>query len=239
MTAPEPATPLSAVREVTRALLRGEDPETVLLLVAGHARRLVGADLAAICVVADRETMTVRTAVGRNHGRLRDARFRIDGSLTGHVLVTEHAEIVDDAHDDPRADARAVELGGVGPAIFVPLACREGACGVLSVANRRGGRRFDPHDLELVETFAGQASLVLDMVRAEERIAALLATADRERTGRTLHDTVIQRLFAAGMTLEAARTNDLPAPADAKVARALDDLDETIREIRATVFDAG
>jgi GAF domain-containing protein len=238
--APASLAALAAVRDVTRALLRGEDPEYMLVLIASSARRLVAADVAMInCTDGDPETMQVRVAVGRNAGRLRGTSFPVAASLSGHVMRTGLSEVVEDARSDPRTHTPAVLRGGFGPALYVPLVCREGPCGTLCVANRVGGPTFDAHDLDVVETFAGQASLVLDTVRSEERLQQLLATADRERTGRTLHDTVIQRLFATGMTLEAARAGDLPPAAAAQVARALDDLDATIRQIRATVFGPG
>lgn len=234
---PQHRTPLGAVRDVARALLAGEEPERVLWLVAEYARELVAADLAIIlCADAEPGIAEVRIAVGRGSGRIQRMRVPLEHSIAGEVIRTGIAEVVADAQSDPRAYAPTVLRAGFGPSLFVPLEGRAGVCGALCVANRRGGAGFSSHDLEVVEAFAGQASMVLDSVRAEEQLEALLETADRERTGRELHDTVIQRLFATGMTLEAARSKALPADADARVARALDDLDTTIREIRTTVF---
>ncbi|MDQ1412795.1 MAG: hypothetical protein QOE07_1383, partial [Acidimicrobiaceae bacterium] len=49
-------------------------------------------------------------------------------------------------------------------------------------------------------------------------------------------DTVIQRLFATGLGLQGTvRTIDNPAAA-ARVQEAVDELDETIRQIRSTIF---
>jgi signal transduction histidine kinase len=233
------STPLSAVREVTNALLTGRDPDRVLALVATHARRLAHADLATISVATtvDPRTLRIRTAVGRAARRLLGMEYPACESPAGQVMRTRKA-MLDDARAVQDAYQPVIEVGGFGPTLIVPLVGRHVVFGALLVANRASGRRFDAHDLDVVEMFASQASLVLDSVRAEERLQELLAVADRERTGRDLHDTVIQRLFAAGMTLESARTNALPGDADAKVSRALEDLDATIRQIRATVFPA-
>ena len=60
---------------------------------------------------------------------------------------------------------------------------------------------------------------------------------DRDRIARDLHDLVIQRLFATGMMLQGAtRLGPLPAEASERVSRAVDELDETIKEIRQTIF---
>jgi two-component system sensor histidine kinase DevS len=59
---------------------------------------------------------------------------------------------------------------------------------------------------------------------------------DRERIARDLHDVVIQRMFAAGMTLQATRTLITEPTAAGRVASVVDELDETIREIRTMIF---
>src|SRR5690606_4881884 len=57
---------------------------------------------------------------------------------------------------------------------------------------------------------------------------------DRERIAHELHDTVIQRLFATGMALQ-AMTGQLPPDAAARLDKAVDDLDQTIRDVRAAI----
>ena len=57
---------------------------------------------------------------------------------------------------------------------------------------------------------------------------------DRERIARDLHDTVIQRLFATGMSLQSTTTvvrTDATA-AVGRIEQAIDDLDVTIKDIR-------
>ena len=74
-----------------------------------------------------------------------------------------------------------------------------------------------------------------DRARSAEREVAVLE--DRQRIARDLHDKVIQRLFAAGMGLEAARGRiDDRATAD-RIAEIVTDLDDTIRELRSSIFE--
>ena len=61
---------------------------------------------------------------------------------------------------------------------------------------------------------------------------------DRDRIARDMHDLVVQRVFAAGMSLQTVlRSAELPQPQHDRIARAIEDLDETIREIRRTIFE--
>jgi PAS domain S-box-containing protein len=69
---------------------------------------------------------------------------------------------------------------------------------------------------------------------AEEHVRLL---EDRERIARDLHDHVIQRLFAAGMALEAAKTRSDDAAVNERITRVVADLDDTIRQLRSVIFD--
>lgn len=69
-----------------------------------------------------------------------------------------------------------------------------------------------------------------------ERIVMLVD--DRERIARDLHDTVIQRLFAAGLGLQSVLrvADDVVRP---RVERTVEELDTTIRELRSAIFSLG
>jgi len=59
---------------------------------------------------------------------------------------------------------------------------------------------------------------------------------DRDRIARDLHDLVIQRLYATGMSLEGAMTMITKREVADRVRNAVDAMDDTIRDIRATIF---
>jgi len=67
---------------------------------------------------------------------------------------------------------------------------------------------------------------------------ALVMAADRERIARDLHDTVIQRLFAIGLSLQAAALRPADTLRD-RVQAAVDDIDQTIRDLRTAIFGLG
>ena len=128
----------------------------------------------------------------------------------------------------------------MGPAIMVPMSHAPVARGVLALAWTR--ERADHHyavDIDLPASFAEQAALAMQVARGRDDQRRLAVFEDRDRIGRDLHDLVIQRLFAVGLGLQgAARMSDRPEMS-ARLERAVDDLDATIKDIRRAIFGLG
>jgi signal transduction histidine kinase len=94
---------------------------------------------------------------------------------------------------------------------------------------------LESSQVDVVQLFAVQAAVALGYRRARQLVQELLLVSDRERIARDLHDSVIQRLFAVGLTLEAAAR--LPrADIGERLHQAVTDIDDTIRSIRTAIF---
>lgn len=78
---------------------------------------------------------------------------------------------------------------------------------------------------------------LVDRSEARRNAARLEMMEERERIGRDLHDMVIQRLFAAGMSLQAVTALVSPPEAAERIMATIDELDDTIRDIRNTIFE--
>lgn len=74
----------------------------------------------------------------------------------------------------------------------------------------------------------------VSMIRQLGETAAKLAVVDeRDRIARDLHDNIVQRLFAAGLHLQAA----LGRPdQEQRLVRVIDEIDDAIKEIRTIIF---
>jgi signal transduction histidine kinase len=120
----------------------------------------------------------------------------------------------------------------------VPIRLRDQVFGNLYLTDKKSGEVFTDVDEELVVGLAAAASVAIDNARLHARMQDLSLVEDRERIARDLHDTVIQRLFATGLSLQATtrliRTD--PDAAVARVAAAVDDLDLTVKHIRSAIF---
>jgi two-component system, NarL family, sensor histidine kinase DevS len=226
---------LDAVREIATEILEGAESEDVLSLVARRARELVGADLSTIAIGSGHD-LVLAVADGERADSLAGTTFPTEGSASGEVIVTGKPLVLEDASADPRAYQPVMRLGGIGPAMFVPLKAGERAFGTLAVCNTQGGRVFNDDDLTLVETFADQASVALEYARVQGELRRLAILGDRERIAKELHDGVIQSLFAVGMGLQAAATVSRDADTEERLEGAVGEIDRAIRDLRNYIF---
>jgi signal transduction histidine kinase len=227
---------LDASAEVTRVLLSGADPRDALTLVAARAREMSDAIVAAVAVPTDDGDNLVVVAVdGDGDDGLAGFQFPVAGTLAGAVLTEGEARAVTDIQGAPQ-EARLVSRLPNGPRLVVPLGAEGNARGVLLVGKRPGMPPFSVAVSRMVVSFAGQAAVVLELADARREAERYGLIDDRARIARDLHDVVIQRLFAAAMTLTGVgRLIDHPEAAK-RVQTAVDDLDDTIRQIRSTIF---
>jgi signal transduction histidine kinase len=230
---------LDAIREISSQILSGSTEDQVLDLVAARARQLIDADLAVICVPrspGDDEVLDVRAASGE---ATPPKTVTASESLAGEVMrrgrlvaatwvPTELAAAI--ASDT----TNAVEPSAQDIAVGVPLLVRGESFGALTLAVRH----FGDEQRRLTETFANHASVMLEYTRTKDELERLLVIEERERIGRDLHDSVIQRLFATGLELQAlaARYGGRDPDLTSRLGTAVDGLDDTITQIRATIF---
>ena len=119
----------------------------------------------------------------------------------------------------------------------VPILVRGEAFGNLYLCDRRDGGSFSEVDEELVVALASAAGVAIDNARLHARVAELALMEDRERIARDLHDTVIQRLFAVGLSLQGTLHLAEKAEVVERIDSAIDDLDTTVKEIRSAIFE--
>jgi signal transduction histidine kinase len=109
--------------------------------------------------------------------------------------------------------------------------------GNLYLTNKRSAKEFSEDDQELVLALAMAAGIAIENARLHSLVRDHALTEDRDRIARDLHDSVIQRLFAIGLSLQGtARLVERPE-AVMRIGESIDKLDETIRQLRKAIFD--
>jgi signal transduction histidine kinase len=226
---------LEVVADVNRGLLGGKAVGVALDEIARHARTIAGANSVAV-LLADAPDRLRVVASHDDAADVRDAIVDVEGTAAGDAFTTGATQRVVEPSASPRVQVDALGAGTTGEAVYVPLAGRDARLGVLRVGRVKGRPRFDDRDVRAIEGFARQAALAVELARSRDDRAQLARLEDRERIARNLHDTVIQRLFAVGMMLQAIVPTTTRAADHDRLLQAVDEIDETIREIRTSIF---
>jgi signal transduction histidine kinase len=228
---------LRATAEVTHELLSGAESSQVLALVTTRALDLSGADLVTLAVPTGDGQRLVNTHVaGEGASKALGLVLPAGESLSGQVIATGTAVSVEDFSADERVHPVARENMPLGWAVLLPLGAPGNVRGVLTLGRDAGSLPLPRQAMEMVTTFAAQAGIALELAEHRQDSERLAVLQDRDRIARDLHDLVIQRLYATGMSLQGTVPLITRPEVGDRVSSAVDALDETIREIRSTIF---
>jgi GAF domain-containing protein len=218
----------AALAEVTSALLSGS--ADVLAVIADKVGSVVDADLVTVIVPAQEpDALVVRLARGVGADDLEGRIFPAADSLAGRALA-EDSIVATETETIPTYDWQAA----LGPSIALPLKAAGEALGVLTLSRSPGAPRFTSGDLDMAADFAAQAGVAIELGRAREDRQRLELVGERGRIARDLHDHVIQRLFAAGLSLQLIA--DASPTQSAAIAEQVTAIDGAIADIRTAIF---
>ncbi|MEU2337906.1 GAF domain-containing sensor histidine kinase [Streptomyces sp. NPDC013172] len=229
---------LRANVEITHSLMSGSGRAEALHLIAGRAKEISGSALAAVALPwEDNASLGVEIAVGLDADAHRGLVLPLRGTLMGLAFSTAAPVASDDVTHDARVCPEPPRFDGLGPAVAVPIGTGEGGVrGVVLLAREAGRPVYAHKETEMLQGFAAQAAIAMELAARRQDAQHIAVLQDRDRIARDLHDLAIQRLFATGMTLQSAgRFIDHPEASE-RVLRAVDDLDETIKIIRSSIF---
>jgi len=225
----------AAFQEITGALLVGAAADEVLSLIARRARELAGAARTWITVPGpDEGTLLAAAADGLDLGPRRGELFQAAGTVAESVIRSRAPQLVSDFAG---ASSAGTAVAGLGAGLAVPMLAGQQILGVLTAAAPAAGAGFRPLDLEVLRVFAAQAAVVLEYDRAQHALRSQLVAEDRERIARDLQRNVVQRLFAAGLTIESVAQRVGNDQLRAALRRTVDEFDDSIRQLRSAVFE--
>jgi signal transduction histidine kinase len=192
---------LERLRRVAATLLASSELSGLLQEVSDAAVDLLQAEGSAVALVVEEgRFLRVHAATGTLAGA-RDRLVPSDGSLVGTVVANGAPLLSENMDSDPRS----YKMPGLGislrTAAIVPLRSAGLAIGTVSVYNRRDGRPFDDHDLQLLQTLGDQVVVGIDrasVLEESRRNERALAAKNTE----LLRATRLKSEFLANMSHE-------------------------------------
>ena len=230
---------LAAIDAATRGIAGVLDLDRVLQLITDRVRELAHAQYAALGIVDQDGGLErfITSGIGRAE------RERIGApphglGLLGVIARETHPVRVHDIATDSRRNGFPPNHPTMNSLLGVPIGAKGRSIGRLYLTNKQPAGDFTEDDERLVEMFALHAGIAIENARLHEQVQRLAIVEERERIGRDLHDGIIQSIYAVGLSLE--DVPDLmaeePEEARARVERAIDSLDQSIRDIRNFIF---
>ncbi|OJZ67870.1 histidine kinase [Mycolicibacterium diernhoferi] len=227
---------IEATRDIATELLAGTDPGRVFRLIAEEVLKLTGAQVSFVAVPADDTSDVLDLLVTEIAGDSPVSVHAVPplpaaGNSLGEALrraLPQRRDVFDVSTD---------VLREAGPALVVPLRGTDSVAGVLVALRPAGARTFTGDQLEMAASFADQAALAWQLALTQRRMRELDVLTDRDRIARDLHDHVIQRLFAVGLSLQGTVARARSVEVQERLSASVDDLQEVIQEIRTTIFD--
>ncbi|MDH6197710.1 two-component system sensor histidine kinase DevS [Mycobacterium frederiksbergense] len=235
---------IAATRDIGTELLGGTEPATVFRLVAEKALKLTGADRIVVAVPSYHEDPGTEAPDGEVDNLVVAATAgsatTVDsipvGNLTGDEAVDDAVGAAFRDGTPHRLDRLELDGSG-GPALVLPLRATGTVAGVLVAVRADGARPFTAEQLDMAAAFADQAAVAWQLASSQRRMRELEILADRDRIARDLHDHVIQRLFAVGLSLQGTIPRARSTEVQQRLTGTVDDLQAVIQEIRTAIFD--
>jgi signal transduction histidine kinase len=227
---------LDAVLSVSSDL----DLPAMLRRVVEAATELVDARYGALGVLDDTGTrLSQFLTVGiDDEGRRAIGDLPSGHGILGLLIVDAKPLRLPNLHEHPESYGFPPNHPPMTSFLGVPIRVRDQVFGNLYLTDKQSEEVFTDVDEELAVGLAAAAGVAIENARLHARLHELAVVEDRERIARDLHDTVIQRLFATGLSLQGTvplvRTD--PDRATTRIEEAVDDLDLTVRHIRTAIF---
>lgn len=229
---------IEATRDIGTQMLAGADPAMVFRLIAEEALTLMAGAAILVAVPLDDEApacevddLVIVEVAGEISPAVKQMTVAVSGTSIGgvfHDRTPRRFDRLDLAVDGP------VEPG---PALVLPLRAADTVAGVLVALRSADEQPFSDKQLDMMAAFADQAALAWRLATAQRQMREVEILTDRDRIARDLHDHVIQRLFAVGLTLQGAAPRARVPAVRESIYSSIDDLQEIIQEIRSAIFD--
>jgi len=231
-------TRLSALSDAVMDVAKGEDLKTSLNRLIQNAVLITNCTYGALGSITADGTLEDFTFVGMSDETADEIDTFPEGKgLLGHLLAVPEPLRVSVISEHPSSVGFPKGHPLMSGFLGVPIRIRDELYGSIYLTQKRNGKSFTEEDEKLVVVLASAAGVAIDSYRGHIAQNQVVVLAERERIARDLHDLVIQRLFASGISLHSIESEpSLSIEVQGKIQSVLDNLDSTVQQIRTTIF---
>jgi len=214
------------------------DLSSLLRAAVSTAIELTGAKYGAVGVLGEHGSLVDFIPVGMDEADIKLISHYPRGTgVLGTITRQVQTVRIDEIADHPDAVGFPDHHPPMHTFLGVPVRVGERVFGNLYLTEKPGG--FTAHDETIVELLAVTAGAAVATLRLQERLRRAALQEDRERIARDLHDSIIQDLFAIGLSLQTAmgHIDHDGETVRTRMSDAVDRLDGTIGSLRRYIFD--
>ena len=164
--------------------------------------------------------------------------FRVGEGYVGRAAETGVPLVSPDLRTDSAFMRDEVVKAGFRQLTCLPLRSGESVMGVLNIFSFQT-RQYEERSLQLLTAVCNWAGLAIENAHLHTDARRLAVLEERDRIGMDLHDGIIQSIYGVGLALEGIYHTIEEDPRDAKqrIQKAIDGLNQAIRDIRAYILD--
>lgn len=174
----------SVISKITKDITAIHNYEVLLRTILDKALELLASEQGSLMLVDDEtEMLYLKANINIPANITEQLKVRKGEGIAG--LVAERGEpiLVKDLETDPRLRQKNKNWYKTKSFVSVPLKIGEQTIGVLNISDKKTGEAFNEDDLDLIQSFAGQAAIVL------ERQAYYKQTEELKTLAHTDHST--------------------------------------------------
>ena len=226
-----------ALLDSVLSVASGVDLPTALEQIVRSAVELTGAQYGVLGVLNETGTeFSYFASAGLDDTEKRQLRNLHRGEGIIEALIKGAQPIRINDMDKYLAPPECLELRSpLATFVGAPLLLQESVFGMMCLTNKQTGPEFSEGDQEIAGALAAAAAIAVNNMRLHAKVEDMAIVEERDRIARDLHDTVIQRLFATGLSLQIAEQRPA-ADLNKAVASAVNELDSIVREVRSAIF---
>lgn len=154
---------LNALYEAGKSIGSTSNLRELLRQIVSLASHVTEAKVGSIMLLDSRsEYLTIEAAIGLDEKIIETTRLPVGESIAGSVAQQGEPLIVEDVEADDRFKRMNKDRYGSASLLCAPLKIKNRVIGVINMANKTTGEKFDKNDLRLLTTFAAQAAVAVD-----------------------------------------------------------------------------